>query len=173
VRDRCRRLIALCEGRGIGIIVTSTLRTEAEQLALFAQGRKVLKTVNEFRAEAGLPPIGSEQNRVVTRAATSVHQFGLAFDVAILKPNSRMAEWSPKADLNDNDTADYEEVGLFGESLGLQWGGRFRLRDYCHFQFTGGLSLRELMAGQRPETDPEDRPDNQALSAYIRKWWWS
>jgi hypothetical protein len=69
-----------------------------------------------------------------------------------------MAEWSPKADLNDNDTADYEEVGLLGESLGLQWGGRFRLRDYCHFQFTGGLSLRELMAGQRPETDPASDP---------------
>jgi hypothetical protein len=30
VRERCRRLIALCKGRGIGIIVTSTLRTEAE-----------------------------------------------------------------------------------------------------------------------------------------------
>lgn len=174
VRGRCRRLIALCEGRGINVIITSTLRTEAEQLALFAQGRKALKTVNEFRAEAGLPPISGEQNRVVTNAATSVHQFGLAFDVAIIRPphppldkggvregisssigkghGGGEAVWDVKADINADGIADYEEVGLIGEFLGLQWGGRFRLRDYCHFQFTGGLSLKELIAGKRPET---------------------
>ena len=41
--------------------VTSTLRTEAEQVALFAQGRQLLPTVNVLRGVAGLPPIGAAE----------------------------------------------------------------------------------------------------------------
>ncbi|GAB4389027.1 MAG: hypothetical protein Kow0025_11870 [Thermodesulfovibrionales bacterium] len=149
VRGLCRRLVAESQARGIGLVVTSTLRTEAEQLALFAQGRKGLETVNGLRAEAGLPPITAEQNRVVTRALASVHQFGLAFDVAVVKDGR--AVWDLKADINGNGAADYEEVGRLGKGLGLEWGGDFAFKDYCHFQLTRGLSVKELREGKRPE----------------------
>lgn len=89
VEPLCRLFLALCEERGIRAMVTSTLRTEAEQLALFAQGRKGLKTVNELRAEAGLPPITDKKNRIVTYAPTSIHQFGCAFDVVLLTPQRK------------------------------------------------------------------------------------
>jgi peptidoglycan L-alanyl-D-glutamate endopeptidase CwlK len=148
VADKCRKLIALCAGRGIDVIVTSTLRTEDEQLALFSQGRKNLKAVNELRAAAGLPLINEEQNRIVTYGLTSVHQFSCAFDICIVKGGRAL--WDVKADLNDNDIPDYEEAGLIGESIGLRWGGRFRHPDYCHFQYTGGLTLDDLKAGRRP-----------------------
>lgn len=161
VEPLCRRFLALCEERGIRAMVTSTLRTEAEQLALFAQGRKGLKTVNELRAEAGLPPITDKKNRIVTYASTSIHQFGCAFDVALLTPPAHLESrgetggkwgvtWDVKADINANDVPDYEEMGRIGESVGLTWGGRFRFRDYCHFQYTGGLALEDLRAGRRP-----------------------
>jgi peptidoglycan L-alanyl-D-glutamate endopeptidase CwlK len=141
---------------GLDIILTCTLRTEAEQLAYFAQGRKALTTVNELRADAGLPPITDEENRhYVTWVLTSIHEFGLAFDVAIMKPHSRLVEWSPKADFDDDGVPEYEELGLLGESLGLRWGGRFKGKDRVHFEYTGGLSLEELIAGKRPEGMPE------------------
>lgn len=161
VRTLCRRLIRTCGARGIRLLVTSTLRSEAEQLALFAQGRKGLETVNSLRAGAGLAAIGEAQNRVVTRALTSVHQFGLAFDVVLVKDGG--AVWDVKADVNENDIPDYEEAGRIGKGLGLEWGGDFSFRDYCHFQWTGGLGLQDLKAGKRPETDPLEPPRHKEV----------
>ncbi len=179
-RAKLGELEKLAAQRGLEFKVISTLRTEKEQLAYFAQGRKPLAEVNRLRAEAGLAPIAGKENRVVTRNLTSIHQFGLAFDVALITPpaplnlrgaggvilrgdsvegNSRGDQaglsgeeivWDTKADLNDNHLPDYEELGKIGESLGLRWGGRFRFRDYGHFEYTGGLSLADLKAGKRP-----------------------
>jgi hypothetical protein len=125
------------------------------------------------------------ENRIVTRALTSIHQFGCAFDVVIVKGTpsddpsrqgrgnmgrlSRLdgkgrgeeagmeAVWEVKADINSNDAPDYEEMGIIGESVGLTWGGRFRFRDYCHFEHTGGLTLDDLKAGRRPGHSPTAR----------------
>jgi peptidoglycan L-alanyl-D-glutamate endopeptidase CwlK len=145
VAEKCRRFIALCKERGIDVIVTSTLRAEAEQLALFAQGRKALRAVNGLRAAAGLSPITVAQNKIVTKSLTSPHQSGCAFDVVILSspPNlGGVAEgrggvptWDVKVDVNENHIPDYEEIGRIGESIGLRWGGRFKFRDYVHFEY--------------------------------------
>jgi len=140
VAGLCRRLISLCKEEGITLRVTSTLRTAKEQLALFAQGRNSLKYVNELRAGQGLPPITESENKIVTHSLTSIHQFGYAFDVVVIKDG--VPSWKP---------SDYERVGEIAESLGLQWGGRWRLKDYCHFQYTGGLTIADLKAGKRPE----------------------
>ncbi|MDP2167465.1 MAG: M15 family metallopeptidase [Thermodesulfovibrionales bacterium] len=157
VAEMCRRFLHLCGQKGIEAVITSTLRTEDEQLALFAQGRKKLSYVNGLRQDAGLPPITEEQNRrIVTKSSISVHRFGCAFDVALKKDGG--AVWDVKADLNRNDISDYEEMGLTGESIGLRWGGRFRFRDYCHFEYTGGLGIEELEAGARPQ-GPREKED--------------
>lgn len=181
VEPMCRRFLEICKERGIRVVVTSTLRTEAEQIALFAQGRKSINIVNEFRHEAGLPAVSERENRIVTRALTSIHQFGCAFDVVLVKPvipakaearkkmdsplktteKRVVAVWDVKADINSNDIPDYEEIGIVGESVGLTWGGRFRFRDYCHFQFTGGLTLEELKTGRRPGYSPSQTHSHQ------------
>jgi len=146
----CRTFLALCKEKGIDVRITCTLRTEAEQLALFAQGRKSLREVNALRAEAGLSPLTEKENKLrVTNSLTSLHQFGCAFDAMIIGPDSKPT-WNIKADINKNQIPDYEEIGRIGESVGLTWGGRFKSRDYCHFQYTGGLTLAELRAGKRP-----------------------
>ncbi|MCK4911801.1 MAG: M15 family metallopeptidase [Thermodesulfovibrionales bacterium] len=148
VRDRCARLIEACSARGLHLMVTSSLRSAQEQAALYAQGRKPVDVVNALRAVAGLAHISSDKNTIVTHATTSVHEFGLAFDVALT--NDGAPHWDKSLDLNDNGYADYREVGSVGESLGLVWGGRFRHRDLCHFEWTGGLTMGELKAGKRP-----------------------
>ncbi|MBI4822648.1 MAG: M15 family metallopeptidase [Nitrospirae bacterium] len=150
VREKCRQFISLCKEKGIDVIITSTLRTEAEQLALFSQGRKTLKAVNELRKSAGLPPITEKENkRKVTGLLTSTHQFGCAFDCAI--GGQKGITYDIKADINKNHIPDYEEIGRIGESIGLRWGGRFKFKDYVHFEYTGGITLSELKAGKRPE----------------------
>jgi peptidoglycan L-alanyl-D-glutamate endopeptidase CwlK len=184
VEPMCRRFLEICGERGIRVVVTSTLRTEAEQIALFAQGRKNINTVNELRHEAGLPPVSERENRIVTHALTSIHQFGCAFDVVLVKPivpakaetqkamdsplrttameeKGVVAVWDVKADINSNDVPDYEEIGIIGESVGLTWGGRFKFRDYCHFQYTGDLTLEELKAGRRLEYSASHDPSPQ------------
>jgi peptidoglycan L-alanyl-D-glutamate endopeptidase CwlK len=152
-QEKCNAFIAACKEKGIDLMLTSTFRTEAEQLAYFAQGRKTLKAVNEFRREAGLCPITPRENIPVTKNLTSVHQFGFAFDVAIKKAG--LAIWEIKVDLNDNQIPDYEEIGKIGEALGLRWGGRWK--DYCHFEYTGGLTILQLQAGMRPAKSGESR----------------
>ncbi len=82
VRLRLERLQAAAAAQNppIGFEVVYTLRTEAEQLALFSQGRKTIDEVNRLRHDAGLAPITEEQNRKpVTWELTSMHKFGCAF----------------------------------------------------------------------------------------------
>ncbi len=126
----------------IGFEVVYTLRTAAEEMALFAQGRKTVEETNRLRHGAGMPPITEEENRhIVTKVMTSIHMFGCAFDVAILKDGK--IDW--------NAIPEYERLGALGEELGFRWGGRFSFKDWGHFEYTGGLNLVELEAGKRPE----------------------
>ncbi len=148
VARKCRDLLCACKKLGLHLMVTSTLRSHDEQAALYAQGRKTLDLVNALRQKVRLAPIKAEDNRVVTNATTSTHEFGLAFDVALIKDGA--PHWDQSLDLNDNGYADYLEVGSVGEGLGLIWGGRFRHRDLCHFEWTGGLTMGELKTGKRP-----------------------
>lgn len=140
VRLRLEKLQAAAAREDIGFAVIYTLRTGAEQHALFAQGRKPLSEVNRLRKEAGLAAIAEQENRIVTKLLTSVHQFGCAFDVAIIKDGK--PDW--------NCTALYERLGELGEAIGLRWGGRFKFRDLCHFEYTGGLTIAQLEKGERP-----------------------
>jgi len=148
VADRCRRFIDECKRKGIPVIVTSTIRTEAEQCAYYMQGRKDLNTVNKYRREAGLPVITQKENRIITKNRISIHEFECAFDVAVTKAGTVI--WEIKADVNGNNIPDYEEIGIIGESLGLRWGGRFTFKDYCHFEYTGNLDIADLKDGDRP-----------------------
>lgn len=125
----CTALLEACRAEGIPLTLTSTLRTPAEQDALYAQGRMPLDAVNSLRSIAGLGPITHEANRIVTTTRSSAHMEGRAFDVAVLKDGA--IDWSA--------TSLYERAGAIGKRLGLRWGGDFkRLRDLCHFELPVG-----------------------------------
>jgi peptidoglycan L-alanyl-D-glutamate endopeptidase CwlK len=43
----------------------------------------------------------------------------------------------------------WNKIGTIGESVGLEWAGRWkRFREFPHFQFTGGLTLSDFQAGK-------------------------
>ena len=126
-----RQLVFDAYDAGVPILITQTLRSMDEQATLYAKGR-------------------TAPGRVVTYAKPghSWHNYGLAFDVAVLKDNK--PTWDTKVDVNDNEVQDYLEVGLLGEKLGLTWGGRWTFVDLPHFQYTFGLKLNDVLNGTRP-----------------------
>ena len=107
------------EEAGIPFMVTSTFRSQAEQVQLYAQGR-------------------TTPGKIVTWTRNSRHTKRDAFDVAILKQGKPV--WDIKVDVNEDDIPDYQQAGEIGESCGLEWGGRFKNKkgkprpDYPHFQ---------------------------------------
>lgn len=125
IAEKALELISRAFSEGIYIIITQGLRTIEEQNALYAQGR-------------------TKPGPKVTNAkgGTSYHNFGLAFDFAILEFSGAI-----------NWTVDkrWKRVGVIGESLGLEWGGRWTsFVDIPHFQITYGLSTADLRNGKKP-----------------------
>jgi len=98
---------------GLQFIVTCTYRSQDEQDELYARGR-------------------TKPGNKVTWTRNSRHTRRTAFDIALVKDGK--VSWDIKADVNDNDIADYEEAGEIGESVGLEWGGRWKTPDRPHFQ---------------------------------------
>ncbi len=161
VKRRLLLLEAKAEERGIPFFVTQTDRTNLEQAAFWAQGREPLVLVNAKREMASLPRITEKQNEdTITDVKTSVHQFGFGFDIALKGPDGKGVSWDTKADINKAGGPDYDELGKLGEEVGLDWGGRFGSRDLVHFQWTDGLTLKELKAGKRPQENMEPLKKN-------------
>jgi peptidoglycan L-alanyl-D-glutamate endopeptidase CwlK len=125
IQSKARALLDAARAQGIELTVTQGLRTMDEQAALYAQGR-------------------TAPGQVVTNAkpGSSWHNFGLAFDVAVVvngKPT-----WP-------SDQTLWDKIGELGKAQGLVWGGDFQsFKDMPHFQYTGGLTLEQARAGQRP-----------------------
>ncbi len=116
-------LKAACALEGIEIIFTQTLRDSEYQDWLYAQGR-------------------TRAGKVVTnaRGGSSMHNFGLAFDVVPLD-DKRQAIWDDKSPL-------WARIGAIGKRLGLEWGGDWKsFKDLPHFQYTQGLTLSQLRQG--------------------------
>ncbi len=109
-----RRLLDQAAAAGLPLVVTQTLRTLAEQAALYAQGR-------------------TKPGPRVTNAkpGSTPHNYGLAFDVAF-KRGEKDVTW------DEPRPGAWAEVGALGQALGLVWGGSFRsLKDSPHFEMPG------------------------------------
>lgn len=103
----------------IELLLTHTLRTKEEQDALYAKGRTT-KGEPPYTAER---PLGSTVTNA--KGGGSWHNHGMAFDVVPLK--NGLPDW-------DASPVTWEAIGKLGESLGLEWGGRWKMRDLGHFQ---------------------------------------
>lgn len=112
------KLVETCAAAGIKLLVTSTYRNHAEQARLYAQGR-------------------TTPGKIVTKARPgySAHNFRRAFDVVPLRDGKPW--WSAPF-------AVWAKMGVIGESLGLEWGGRWKgFIDLPHFQDLDGKTLAD------------------------------
>lgn len=127
VKARVERFLAVAAGEGIDLLVTQTRRTNAEQDALYAQGRSI-------------------KGAVVTnaRGGESWHNWDAAVDVVPMRAGK------PVWDTAGDNAKLWLKVGALGEACGLEWAGRWngKLREMAHFQYRGGLSLSDVRAGK-------------------------
>lgn len=125
VADMARAFRSKCAEAGQPVLIYCTLRDEAYQAELYAQGR-------------------TKPGKIVTRAKPgySYHNFALAFDFVPLASDGKTPLW--------NDIKTYAKCGALAESVGLEWGGSWKgFVDRPHCQYTGGLTLAELRAGKK------------------------
>ena len=125
LQDLARQHIKLCADQGIDIIITSTYRDAETQNALYARGRN---------GNAG---------SIVTnaRAGESWHNFQRAYDVVPVKFGKAVYNTS------GIDGKVWQTLGKIGESLGLEWAGRWvSFKEYPHFQLTDGLTFAQADA---------------------------
>jgi peptidoglycan L-alanyl-D-glutamate endopeptidase CwlK len=112
-----------------------TLRTFAEQNALYAQGRTKLYDASGKR-------LG-----VVTKAkgGQSIHNYGLALDIVLIKDN-RTASWEDNVDFDRDGKADWAEVVNILKANGWEWGGDWRsFKDKPHFEKRFGYTWKQLL----------------------------
>ena len=119
VQILARKLIELAAEQGICAKVIDGYRTFEEQNRIYALGR-------------------TKPGKIVTKArgGQSWHNYQLAFDVGVFSSDGK--QYIPESHA-------YTELGKIGESLGLEWGGRWEFEDPPHFQFNPkGYSLAQL-----------------------------
>ena len=118
-----------------------TLRTFAEQDALYAQGRTKLFDAN------------GRKLGVVTKAkgGQSIHNFGLALDIVLLKDTNgdgtfESASWEDTIDFDKDGRADWMEIVSILKKNGWIWGGDWKsFKDKPHFEKTFGHTWRTLL----------------------------
>ena len=92
VRPQVDAFLAECKAQGLDLIVTCTSRTDAEQAALYAQGR----TAPGPRVTNAKP-------------GTSAHNYGLAIDIVPVV--------NGKPDWNGHDEV-WQRIGVIGKLVG-------------------------------------------------------
>jgi peptidoglycan L-alanyl-D-glutamate endopeptidase CwlK len=115
-----------------------TLRTDAEQAALYAKGR-------------------TAPGPKVTNAAAgqSIHNYGLALDIVLLYDKDgngtfETATWDMKVDFDNDKKADWMEVVAIFEKHGWTWGGRWtKFPDGPHFEKPFGNTWKTLQAARK------------------------
>jgi len=119
--------------KGIPVAVTATLRTEADQVALYHQGRCTLDLVNLSRHVAGLAPIASVENTYTVTNCDGVntpsnHQGGRALDVVPTENGKPV--WPVPLDQR------WLEVSNVMKAHGFKWGGDWAggFKDYPHYE---------------------------------------
>ena len=124
-REKVEKMLHFLDAEKITYKVIETLRTEATQQAYYAQGRMPLYTVNSLRKDAGLWVIDEVTNkRIITWTLKSKHLDGKAIDIVPVFDGK--IPWNIK----NQEIADlYIRIGKIGESVGLEWGGRWKPLD--------------------------------------------
>ena len=99
VRPLVDAFLATAAEAGIDVLITCTLRSSAEQGALYAQGR-------------------TAPGKIVTNAmpGQSAHQYGMAIDMVPMV--------NGKPDWQGTDSV-WQQLGSLGEGVGLEWAGRW------------------------------------------------
>lgn len=130
VAANCNVFLQLCKEAGLNVLVTQTVRDDAYQAQLYAQGR-------------------TKPGSIVTNQRYPTFHWdkvGLAFDIC---KNVKGHEY--------DDAAFFQKCGAIGKKMGFTWGGDWTsLVDKPHFQWDQGGKYTAAMvrAGKLPPNMP-------------------
>ena len=134
VEEKSMELVEQANKIGIPILITDGFRSIESQNEIYEQGRTSSGAIVSY-----------------AKGGESYHNYGLAIDFALLNQDTSIS-YDLQRDSNGNGEADWFEVARIGKELGFTWGGDWRgFKDYPHFEYTLGLSIRELQNGWRLE----------------------
>lgn len=124
-RAKAWAFMQACQAAGLQVAIISTLRDNAYQAHLYAQGR-------------------TAPGKVVTKAlpGSSWHNYAVAFDAVPLR--NGVPVWGTDTPA---DKGLWQTMGQCGEKAGLEWGGRWKFVDMPHFQDTQGKTIAQAKAG--------------------------
>lgn len=128
MKNKAEKMLYIMNQKGLRVMISETRRTMDIQEAYMAQGRDTLENVNKLRIKAGLWKISEIENKnIITKTMKSKHLEGKAIDIVPLTPEGK-AWWNAPPVI-------WEAMGLIGESVGLNWGGRWKgFKDSPHFE---------------------------------------
>jgi peptidoglycan L-alanyl-D-glutamate endopeptidase CwlK len=140
VKEKTEQLLKNANSRlkNYKMIITQAYRSTEEQNKLYAKGRTVA-------------PIGKKYIVTNAKGGTSMHNFGLAIDFALVDPTGKKVVWDDKTDFDRDGQVDWMEVVAEAKKLGFAWGGDFKtFVDKPHLQMLGGLTEKEVISGKKP-----------------------
>jgi peptidoglycan L-alanyl-D-glutamate endopeptidase CwlK len=114
----CVRWKAQCFAIGLPVKITSTLRDKEYQEYLYEQGRSRPGNIVTWTKNSRHLPFGKEQK-------------SRAWDFVILDKDSHLV-WDLKADVNEDNKKDYEQLAKLARDMGLKAGADFG--DFCHIE---------------------------------------
>lgn len=131
------------------LVVTSLLRSDAQQKALYAQGRMSLEVVNTLRIAAGMQTIDAKANAHRVTNADGVHSRsnhqGVSFRGRMVAVAADLApSFDPdgpgpgKPVIDWQDESRFRRIGPLAEAVGLEWGGNWAHVDLPHVQLPVG-----------------------------------
>ncbi|WP_310027977.1 M15 family metallopeptidase [Flavobacterium arsenatis] len=130
VREEVTQIIAQCDKALTGkakIRITQGLRNNAEQDAMYAQGR-------------------TAPGKKITNAkgGQSIHNYGFAVDICLII-EGKTASWDTKKDWDNDKIADWYECVKIFALYGWEWGGNWKtFKDMPHFEKGNFNSWRKL-----------------------------
>lgn len=124
VRDAAKRALAKVKELGLNVLITETLRSRAEQAALYAKGR-------------------TSPGKIVTNArpGQSLHEYGVALDLYPVI--------NGKPDLAGKYIKTWRRIANCFKAEGFEWGYEWKsFKDMPHFQMTKGHPLSYFQSGR-------------------------
>lgn len=127
-----------------------------EEICDALTGRAICRfayTIRTFKEQDDLYAIGrTKPGNIVTqaKAGRSYHNYGLAFDIVLLKDADgngtyETASWETNIDFDGDGKPDWMEVVTIAKAYGWEWGGDWKFSDTPHFQKTFGIPVMELL----------------------------
>jgi peptidoglycan L-alanyl-D-glutamate endopeptidase CwlK len=127
IRDIVTYIFTQSKRNNIYFRITQALRSFEEQELLYSIGRY------------------GDTRKIVTnaRGGHSWHNYGLAFDFALMDKDYKNINWDMDSDHNENNFSDW--IVNLAKKEGFSWGGDWKFKDYPHLEITFNLKIKDAL----------------------------